>query len=428
MLKGTVPPLNGSNPYPPGTVRSAALTLPSTAPAPAPPFPASTAITSAALVGPRSTWCDGEACGDTWPVSSAGVKRRVRFVYQRARAPDLTVRSDGCRAHLCVGLRHGHGPHGSHGAARRPVRAGPRAVHRRARPAQLDAALRALPPGAQRQRQAGRQWVPAGGGGGPRVARTPCTWPRPTGACPRRAVAEVDGTLFVGATCITYGQDSTLFIRQHDLAGFVAASRDNGTTWDNVTAVGAFPGGFLKCWFRRHCRPRGDSPPMCPPPIIDCPGRALLCSRVHKLRRWTALPRPRLELELDVCVPLSAYCIEQHPRHSQFSTVRPPALQTSSSLALPTTTGPTGRTATRTSLRASPLTLPPSRTPAPTNTMRDRRVAQRHGRSGHRTQHRRSRCSPSGACWGRMLSTTTRTLGAGSLRTTVRAGVRVGQL
>lgn len=55
-------------------------------------------------------------------------------------------------------------------------------------------------------------------------------------------MAELAGTLFVGATCITYGQDATLFVRQHDLAGFVAASTDNGTTWGNVTAVGAFPG------------------------------------------------------------------------------------------------------------------------------------------------------------------------------------------
>lgn len=69
MLKGKVPPLNGSNPYPAGTVRSAALSPPATAPAPTPPFPASTAIVSATLVGPRATWCDDVACGDTWPVS-----------------------------------------------------------------------------------------------------------------------------------------------------------------------------------------------------------------------------------------------------------------------------------------------------------------------------------------------------------------------
>lgn len=80
MLKGSVPSLNASNPYPPGTVRSAALTVPVSAPAPTPPFPPSMAISSAVLVGPRSTWCDGRACGDTWPVS---VWARSRPVGQR---------------------------------------------------------------------------------------------------------------------------------------------------------------------------------------------------------------------------------------------------------------------------------------------------------------------------------------------------------
>jgi Domain of unknown function (DUF4185) len=57
-------------------------------------------------------------------------------------------------------------------------------------------------------------------------------------------VLALNGTLYTGVTCITYGQDSTLFIRQHDLAGFIAASTDLGKTWTNVTAVGAFPGRF----------------------------------------------------------------------------------------------------------------------------------------------------------------------------------------
>ena len=51
-------------------------------------------------------------------------------------------------------------------------------------------------------------------------------------------------TLYTGVTCITYGQDSTLFVRQHDLAGFIVKSTDSGRSWTNVTAVGAFPGRF----------------------------------------------------------------------------------------------------------------------------------------------------------------------------------------
>ena len=57
-------------------------------------------------------------------------------------------------------------------------------------------------------------------------------------------MAEVGGVLYVGMACISYGGDSTLLVRQHDIVGFVAASSDSGKSWANVTPVGAFPGRF----------------------------------------------------------------------------------------------------------------------------------------------------------------------------------------
>jgi len=86
-------------------------------------------------------------------------------------------------------------------------------------------------------------------------------------------------------SAVTYGRDSTLFVRQHDLAGFVAASSDNGSTWANVTSVGAFPGRFSA------------------PTFTNCgPG--------------SALPRSRLQLVVDMCVFIAAracFCLFRLP-------------------------------------------------------------------------------------------------------------------
>ena len=45
-----------------------------------------------------------------------------------------------------------------------------------------------------------------------------------------------------------YGDDAS-FNRQHNLAGFLAASRDGGHTWQNITTVGAFAGRFAAPMF-----------------------------------------------------------------------------------------------------------------------------------------------------------------------------------
>jgi hypothetical protein len=91
---------------------------------------------------------------------------------------------------------------------------------------------------------------------GPETARTrgSCIVAGPNVNIKPGGMAEINGTLYVGVTCITYGQDSTLFVRQHDLAGFIAASTDNGTSWSNVTAVGSFPGRFAAPTFT-NCGP-----------------------------------------------------------------------------------------------------------------------------------------------------------------------------
>ena len=61
-----------------------------------------------------------------------------------------------------------------------------------------------------------------------------------------------DSSLIVGVSCMNYGDDA-VFNRQHNLAGFVAVSRDGGLTWSNGTAPGdlfsrnlAAP-GFVSC-------------------------------------------------------------------------------------------------------------------------------------------------------------------------------------
>jgi len=134
MLKGTVPPLNASNPYPPGTVRSAALTVPPTAPAPTPPFPESTFISSAALVGPRTTWCDGKACGDTWPSALTASGRTFawvcdsKFLLRWTRQVDIdSIRfSPLQRIPLDPSAASSeHGAYGLNGTAWRPLRTSP---------------------------------------------------------------------------------------------------------------------------------------------------------------------------------------------------------------------------------------------------------------------------------------------------------------
>jgi hypothetical protein len=53
----------------------------------------------------------------------------------------------------------------------------------------------------------------------------------------------VGQTLYVGISCMNYGDDP-VFNRQHNTAGFISQSLDNGITWSNATAVNAFPGRF----------------------------------------------------------------------------------------------------------------------------------------------------------------------------------------
>jgi len=52
----------------------------------------------------------------------------------------------------------------------------------------------------------------------------------------------LNGSIYVTVTCMNYGDDPS-FNRQHNLAGFIAESKDGGHTFANVTAVG---GAFLR--------------------------------------------------------------------------------------------------------------------------------------------------------------------------------------
>ena len=201
MLKGTVPPLNASNPWA-GAVRTGIVTL-GHAPAPEPPFAASTAIARATVGTAPALWGDGKADGDTWPSAWMSDGRTLAWVCDTTYGP--------------MALMELHGdPHAN--ALTASVVA----------PDPIDWLTLCAPYNASRKEDAGN--VKAGG------------------------FAEVDGVLFVGATCISYGQDSTLFVRQHDIVGFVAASEDQGKTWRNVTAVGAFPGRFAAPTFT-NCGP-----------------------------------------------------------------------------------------------------------------------------------------------------------------------------
>ena len=191
MLKGTVPPLNNSNPFG-AAVRTAVLNLPAGAPGPTPPFPPSTFIASAAFSAAPWHWTGGS--GDTWP--SAWTADGRLFAW----ACDTGINGTGT-------------PMASYELTGDPYTNELKPVVLAVAP--IDTAGLCAP------------YHP-----GPNVNT------KPGGSL------ALNGTLYTGVTCITYGQDSTLFVRQHDLAGFVVSSANEGRTWTNVTAVGAFPGRF----------------------------------------------------------------------------------------------------------------------------------------------------------------------------------------
>ena len=194
MFKGIVPPLNATNPWP-GAVRTAVLSL-GDGPAPTPAFPPSAAIASARVGANHTVWRGAPGAGDTWPSVWAADGRTLAWVCDTALGPmaltELT--GDAFQAELSVAV---------------------------VAPDPLDWLSLCAPYNASTKEDYGN--VKPGG------------------------MAEVNGTLVVGAACISYGADvgdSTIFVRQIDLAGFVAASTDGGRTWGNVTPVGAFPGRF----------------------------------------------------------------------------------------------------------------------------------------------------------------------------------------
>ena len=191
MLKGIVPPLNTSNPWP-GTVRSAVINFDAVL-APPPPFPASTAIAGAVVSANRTVWMGPPGAGDTWPSAWTASGRTFAWVCDTALGP--------------MGLTEFTGDPYSSNLNVSVVAADP-----------IDWLTLCAPYNASRREDFGN--VKSGG------------------------MAEVGGVLYVGATCINYGTDSTLFVRQHDITGFIAASTDNGLTWNNVTSVTGFPGRF----------------------------------------------------------------------------------------------------------------------------------------------------------------------------------------
>ena len=191
MLKGAVPLLNGTNPNG-AAVRTAVLSLPAGAPGPAPPFPASTFIASAAYSGAPRHWTGG--IGDTWPSAWSSDDRLYAW------SCDTSVNGTGS----------------------------PMAFFELAG----DPYAGALDPIAIAIQPIDYVKLCAPYHPGPNVNTKP------------GGVLALNGTIYTGVTCITYGQDSTLFVRQHDLAGFIAMSRDAGRTWTNATPVGAFPGRF----------------------------------------------------------------------------------------------------------------------------------------------------------------------------------------
>lgn len=200
FLKGDVPALQPNNPYPVGSVRSAVLSLPP-GPGPAPPLAASSAIAGASFGSP-SYWAAGH--GDTWPTAWTADNRLFGW------ACDTEV--NGTNTPMAFYEFTGN-PYGANASA---------------------------------------SFAPV------LVAADPLNWTAlcaPYHPAPNLVniksggIVEVEGVLYTGVMCITYGQDSTLFIRQHDLAGFIAASTDRGATWANVTAVNSFPGRFAAPMF-----------------------------------------------------------------------------------------------------------------------------------------------------------------------------------
>jgi len=191
MLKGAVPPLNATNPWG-AAVTTAVVSLPAGAPGPAPPFPPSTFVSGARVDAGSWWWWPGGA-GDTWPTAVTSDGRLYGWACDTAvnktgtpMAPFELTGDPYARALVPV-----------------PLAVSP-----------VDQNLCA-------------PWHPSD------IVNTK------TGG-----VLALGTTLYTGVTCITYGQDATLFVRQHDLAGFVVKSTDGGRTWANVTAVGAFPGRF----------------------------------------------------------------------------------------------------------------------------------------------------------------------------------------
>ena len=188
MLKNATPPPS-PNPYGPAVATG---TLPP-APGPTPPFPPSADILGATFGAP-SFWPgandrDGKNAGDTWP---------------SAWAPDGRVLAWDCDAH------------GSP-MSLWDVRGDPFAGN--------------LTP------------VPVGPSLNPLDYTALCGYLGKTGSYPNINIkpggmtALPDGTLLAGVSCMNYGDDS-VFNRQHNLAGFVAVSRDGGATWANGTPPG----------------------------------------------------------------------------------------------------------------------------------------------------------------------------------------------
>jgi hypothetical protein len=203
MLKGSVPP-PAPNPYG-AAVASGVLRG---APGPAPPFPPSADIVGAAFGAP-SFWPgagdkDGKNAGDTWPSAWAADGRLLAWDCDAHGSPMSLwdVRGDPFSGNLT--------------------------------PAPVGASLNPL-----------------------NFSRL-CGYLGKTGLHPDINIkpagmtALPDGTLLAGVSCMNYGDDAA-FNRQHNLAGFVAVSRDGGATWENGTAPGelfsrqlAAP-GFISC-------------------------------------------------------------------------------------------------------------------------------------------------------------------------------------
>ncbi len=201
MLKngnGTLAP----NPWPHNVTTGAMARAPPPPPqpGPAPPFPPSPLLSGAAWGAPRHWGSDG----DTWPSAWAADGALYAWPCDNAAGPMSLWRVDGDPA--------------------------------------AGAGLSAAEVSTRK--------------GGPLDYAALCGSLGPTGAFPNinikpggmvalpPSAGAANGTLVVGVSCMNYGDD-VAFNRQHNLAGFVAESADNGATWRNVTAVGGpFVGRF----------------------------------------------------------------------------------------------------------------------------------------------------------------------------------------